>query len=213
VPRSPARTSDIGFAGPSKSPSERALASTTSGLRCQGRISPDGTSDLFRQLAGAARRAVDFAREFVEEHLPAAVRFRVELNSSYDGNPLHTDERVYPDDRRVHLAEHIARMEMEGLVELLWRDGAIPEWINLSVESADEEATLIHVESCGRFTANDALLYYEHEGRTPFHVLGPALPPDRMRDHPGRFSLWWSTLANQPAITDPISRYPDRRPS
>ena len=86
------------------------------------------------QLADAARRAVEFAREFVEEHLPDAVRFRVELNSSYDGNPLHADERVYPDDRRVHLAEHIARMEMEGMVELLWRDGAFPEWINLSVD-------------------------------------------------------------------------------
>src|SRR5688572_12212046 len=29
---------------------------------------------------------------------------------------------------------------------------------------------------CGRFTAQDELLYHEREGRPPFHVTGPTLP-------------------------------------
>jgi len=89
-------------------------------------------------------------------------------------------------------------MTEEALVALLWRDGAVPEWINLSVIGIDAGATLVEVMACGRFTANDALLYHAHEGRPPFHVLGPALPPDSMRDGPGRFSLFWSVHAKDP---------------
>lgn len=95
------------------------------------------------RLAAAARHAVEFARDHVQEHLPDDVRFRVELNSSYDGNPLHADERVYPDDRRTHPAERVSRLDIDALVGLLWRDGAVPERINVSVEAADEEATTI----------------------------------------------------------------------
>lgn len=147
------------------------------------------------RLADAAQHAVEFAREHVHEHLPDDVRFRVALNSSYDGNPLHPDERVYPDDRRAHPSERVSRLDIDELVDLLWRDGAVPEWIDFSVEAADQEATIVEVMSCGRFTTNEALLYHQREGRPPFHVLGPALPPESMRDGPGRFSLWWSTAA------------------
>jgi hypothetical protein len=31
-------------------------------------------------------------RHYVEERLPNEMRFRVRLNSPYDGNPLHPDE-------------------------------------------------------------------------------------------------------------------------
>jgi hypothetical protein len=52
-------------------------------------------ADRFRR---AAQRARDFAQSFLEEELPSQLRFRVELNASYDGNPLHTSERVFPQD-------------------------------------------------------------------------------------------------------------------
>lgn len=48
------------------------------------------------QTASAVARA--WAQEFVREPLADAPRYRVRLNSSYDGNPLVLDEVVYPED-------------------------------------------------------------------------------------------------------------------
>jgi hypothetical protein len=162
------------------------------------------------RLVDAARHAVEFARGFVEERLPDAVRFRVELNSSYDGNPLPPDVRTYPDDRRKHPLEQIARLSIESLVDLLWRDGAVPEWIDFSVEAVDEDATIIGVMTCGRFTTSESRLYHEREGRPPFHVLGPALPPEKWRDNNGRFSLWWSTAAHDAATFELALAHADK---
>jgi hypothetical protein len=46
--------------------------------------------ELFAErLRPAAHKARDFAQEFLEESLPAELRFRIELSASCDGNPLH----------------------------------------------------------------------------------------------------------------------------
>jgi hypothetical protein len=152
------------------------------------------------RLAQAAQRALDFARTMVEETLPEAIRFRVKLNSSYDGNPLHAGERVYPDDHQVHAPEALARMDHDPLVALLWRDGAVPEWINLNVVGEDGDTTIIEAVCCGRFTANDTLLYHQREGWPPFHVLGPWVPPDWTPES-RPFSLRWNTtVASAPEL-------------
>jgi len=39
-------------------------------------------------------------------------------------------------------------------------------------------ATIIEILACGRFTANENLLYHIHAGRPPFQVGGPTLPND-----------------------------------
>jgi hypothetical protein len=134
-------------------------------------------SDLFlarfRQALMVAR---DFARQFVEEPLPDEVRCRLQLNSSYDGNPLHEDETVFPDDSAPERDSELASILVEEAAAVLWRGDKVPEWVNVSVVGKTEQCTVIEVDSCGRFTANDDLLYHAREGRPPFHVLGPALP-------------------------------------
>lgn len=72
-------------------------------------------------------------------------------------------------------------------MEILWRDGLVPEWINLSVISEQSTYTLIEVLACGRFTDNEKLLYHINEGYPPFHVLGPTLPP--LHENGVRFSI------------------------
>lgn len=124
----------------------------------------------------AATRARDFARTLVLEDLPDEMRFRVELNSSYDGHPLHEDEVVFPEEGGPQQSVRLLRCTGEQVIELLWREGRVPEWINLSVSMKLESLTVIEVLACGRFTANDGLLYHEGEGYPPFHVTGPALP-------------------------------------
>ena len=49
-------------------------------------------ADRFRR---AARRARDCAQFFIEEEPPSELRFRLELNASFDGNPLHETPRDY----------------------------------------------------------------------------------------------------------------------
>lgn len=68
---------------------------------------------------------VEFARTFVTDHLPDAVQYEVFPNSSYDGHPLHKDERVFPDDELPHDEFH--SMNADQVIDLLWRDGRIPE--------------------------------------------------------------------------------------
>src|SRR5690242_16597377 len=50
-----------------------------------------------------------FARSFVLETLPDEMLYRVRLNQSCDGNPLHMDERVYPEDTARNLTENFSR--------------------------------------------------------------------------------------------------------
>jgi hypothetical protein len=74
----------------------------------------------------------------------------------------------------------------------LWVDGKIPQWINFSVHAADTEHTYIEVMVCNRLTADDQVLYHQREGNPPFHVLGPAIPPEWVSlAESGKFSLGW----------------------
>ena len=129
-----------------------------------------------RRFHEAATASRECALRFVEERLPQDIRFRLRLNSSYDGNPLHADERVYPEDGEKERGRALRACSAEEVVDVLWRDGLVPEWINLNVVGETPTATLVEVASCGRFTANEGLLYHKQEGWQPFHVLGPALP-------------------------------------
>ncbi|MGE0403910.1 MAG: hypothetical protein AB7T06_44795 [Kofleriaceae bacterium] len=128
------------------------------------------------RLHDAAVAARDFARRYVEEPLPDELRFRVRLNSSYDGNALVGDEVVFPDDSGYEKANELKDCSEQQVLDLLWRNKRVPEWINLSVIGESGSATLVEVLSCGRFTADEGLLYHLREGKPPFHVLGPALP-------------------------------------
>lgn len=106
------------------------------------------------RLADASRRAVELAHGYVIETLPDEVRFALKLNASYDGHPLHPDETVYPDEGHPSAAASLARIDHERAVDLLWRNGTVPEWIDVAVDSADDEVTLIELTVCGSFTAN-----------------------------------------------------------
>jgi hypothetical protein len=129
---------------------------------------------VFRErLHQAAILARDSARGFIEETLPDDIRFQLQLNSSHDAGCSDVF-RLFPEDsdRDVHLA----RMTLDGAVDELWRDGMIPQWIDIAVVGETEDTTLLHGTCCGRFTSDDELLYHQHSGIPPFHVTGPVLP-------------------------------------
>jgi hypothetical protein len=131
------------------------------------------------RFTASAQAAWAFGRELIAEELPAVLMFRVPLNQSYDGHPPQPGEVRFPQDSGQHRAAALNKCDAQTVVAELWRDGRVPEWINLSVVGETGAETVIEVVCCGRFTDDDTRLYHAGEGAPPFHVLGPALPPRR----------------------------------
>lgn len=141
---------------------------------------------LFEErFLSAAAHAREFAQTFVKESLPPTLLFHVYLNSSYDGH-AGSEDRLFPSDssRMVHLE----RLSTQQVIDELWRDGFVPQWVDLSVVGETGVATLIEVLACGRFASDELSLYHKEKGYPPFHVLSPALPA--MRVDAERFSIY-----------------------
>lgn len=140
-------------------------------------------------MLSAAQHALEFARSLVVNKLPDKFRYVVYLGTSYDGNPLEDREQTFPGDYVEGRRDFVGSGEV---IELLWREGKVPEWINVSVESEDGEYTLIKLECCGRYSDDVHHIYHAHEGRAPFHVLGPAAPPNYELDgNEEKYDLYW----------------------
>ncbi len=132
----------------------------------------DLTKDGFeKNLVLAVSRALEFARTLVVNELPDEVCHMVLLNASYDAYPLGEDEKVFDE---INVKRKFT--DTNAVAELLWRDGMVPEWVNVSVVSEAEGFTNIELVCCGRFTNNLQNIYHAKEGIAPFHVLGPPIP-------------------------------------
>jgi hypothetical protein len=140
-------------------------------------------------LGSSAQHALDFARSLVFNVLPDSIQYNVYLGASYDENPLEEGEETYPDD----YVDGVKRnLNSDEVVELLWRDGKVPEWVNVSVEIYDHDCTSIKLECCGRFSDNKKHIYHAHEGRAPFHVLGPSMPIGHEPSENNKYDLNWN---------------------
>lgn len=148
---------------------------------------------VFREnLIKATEQVLPFSREFVTNALPSSCRYLIFPNQSYDGNPLHDDEQLFPEES-LPAGDFLGPFEAEQVVEYLWRDGKVPEWINVTVYSYDERHTYLELLCCGRFTSTEGLLYHGMEGYQPFHILGPNLPPNwESVEQSGKFDLYWN---------------------
>lgn len=143
-------------------------------------------SEVFNRISAENRI---FAAKYVTNHLPDSYRYFVHLNQSFDENPLKPGEHVFPKDsnREGEAAKAISAAEVVGL---LWRNGLIPEWIDISVHRADVEHTYFELLCCGRFTADDSMLYYRNSGQGPFGCKSPRFPPN-WSEQQGSFDLNW----------------------
>ena len=72
----------------------------------------------------------------------------------------------------------------------LWRDGRIPEWIDITPYEVDGSFLYSELRCCGRFTDEETHLYHKQEGYPPFHVSGPIVPVGyRDLEQDGKFDL------------------------
>jgi hypothetical protein len=128
--------------------------------------------DLLERMSVASR---EFATRYVTNELPSSFQYFVYLSMSYDKNPLKSGERVFPDVAS-HYGERIGPISSSEAVELLWNDGLIPRWIDISVVEADAGSTYFLLLCCGRYTSDEELLYYSKSGQGPFGIKSPPLP-------------------------------------
>ncbi len=148
-------------------------------------------SDFLDHLNIASKHCAAFVRDMVTNTLPDKFLYLVLPNQSYDGNPLNQDESIFPEDT---LRPGILPRPREAseVVDCLWRDGKIPEWIDILVRRVTPEFTIFKLECCGRFTENRDLLYYRDGGCAPFGIKGTVLPPRwKSVKENGRFDLNW----------------------
>lgn len=152
-------------------------------------MNKEAFSDLLKCVSEADRK---FASTFVCNLLPESFRYFIHMNQSFDEGPLAPDERVFQDGT-VKFDERIGPIPASRVVELLWRDGLLPEWVDISVVQADDEHTYFQLLCCGRFTANESRYYYASRGQGPFGIKSPQLPMG-WSDDQGRFDLNWRAL-------------------
>jgi hypothetical protein len=138
-------------------------------------------------LRGASEASRQCALSIVTNELPTDYRYVAYLNQSFDENPLEADETIYPDDPSV-AGDLDSPLCAEEIVQLLWRENAIPEWIDISAYRATDRFTVFSLHCCGRFTPNIERLYYAGSDLCPFGIKSPVLPP-RWIEAQGRFEL------------------------
>jgi len=119
----------------------------------------------------ASTAALDFARRYVTDSLPSALRFHLKLNQSND-DEVASGDRVYPDDNGVECIE----ATIHAVASRLLRDQRCPQWIDISVEGVGDDFTQMELLCCGRYTANSARMYYHDRGMGPFGIKSPVLP-------------------------------------
>jgi hypothetical protein len=125
-------------------------------------------SDFETNLRKAIRSTLEATREFVSDDLPSDVRLLIAPNCSFDGNPLKDDEEIYPGEELSPLTTLAPKTEAD-VCACLYRNGKVPEWINLQADSTDEDYTYLVLECCGRFTAMEKHLYHRGGGIPPFN--------------------------------------------
>ena len=148
-------------------------------------------STFEQNLAKATEVVLSFSREFVTNPPPSSCRYLIFPNQSYDGNPREGDEQSFPEEKLPE-GKYLGPFDAAQVVEHLWRNGKVPEWVNITVYSYDKQHTYLELLCCGRFTAMEDYLYHKAEGYPPFHVLGPDLPPNwESVEESGKFDLYW----------------------
>jgi hypothetical protein len=144
-----------------------------------------------KHLIQASQFVVEFTRPMVIQTLPDPVLYRVFPNQSFDANPRVEDEQTFPEETLPDDRYH-GDWTSAQVLQFLWRNSKVPEWINVQVKAVDASSTYLGLYCCGRFTGSEKLLYHAREGYPPFHVLSPPLPQDWHGKAQGRkFDLYW----------------------
>jgi hypothetical protein len=124
---------------------------------------------------------VEFTKDFVLDALPDDFRYFVLLNpSSHNAKRPGECFVTFPGDRTEY-AHPTGPIDADQVVSVIWREGGVPQWIDISVWGTDQRSTYFRLLCAGCFTAHAEHLYYTWNGWrdlpvAPFGVKGPSYP-------------------------------------
>ena len=166
--------------------------------------------ELFRaRLAAVAESVISFTQRFVVEDLPRQYLFLIKPNQSIDhGHKRHEAISVFPEDS-LGKDVSLGPCNVDKAIEFLWRDGKVPTWINVGVDSLDKSYTYLKLDCSSEFTAEERFFSPPENGMQPFHRVGPFIPPwlshiERSKivripiSQEDRFSLYWQKHYHAP---------------
>ena len=113
---------------------------------------------LFRErFTESITRAKEFAQRFIVETVP-------------------DEYKIYVLDQR---REDGAYMDFEDALKTLFKDGAVPVWIDVNLKDIKAGVSIIRCTHSSEYTDKEEFsVANKEEGISPFHVLGPHLPPE-----------------------------------
>jgi hypothetical protein len=154
------------------------------------------TRDRFRDLfIEATERVMKFTRTYVIQEVPETPRYRVCCNQSYDIAHDGTSLTAFPQDSLPGKQFH-GPMTGVAAIDFLWRDGRVPQWIDVSVVAVEGDITFIELLCCGRYVAEEERMYYS-PAMGPFGLKSPVLPPNWDNKKPEKFDLHWRENSRQ----------------
>lgn len=150
------------------------------------------TREEFSQnLNKATLRSHEKALVFVENELKPPFTYLVKLNQSFDGNKLASGEFILAEMREKG-GSSLGPMSHDQVIDLLWHNGLVPEWVDITPWEATQTGLVFWLTCCGRFAEREPLLYHTKEGYPPFHAPGVLTPPDwKSLEESGRFDVNW----------------------
>ena len=132
---------------------------------------------------------MEYTRSVVLNEIPETPRYRVYANQSHDVAADGTSLTAYPQDSLPY-GEFRGPMTGVEAIDFLWRDGRVPQWIEVSVVEVAGDITFIELCCCGRYVSEEERMYYS-PAMGPFGLKGPVLPPDWDREKREKFDLHW----------------------
>jgi len=124
-------------------------------------------------INGASFFSFKFAEQYLKNDLIPEFRYDVFLNTSKD-DPSFTQFDVYPEDNE-RIEKGLTDKEVR---DLIYRNGKVPVWIDISVYKSDKKTTTFKLLCAGRYSDNKEEFYYHKGGTGPFGIKSPNLPVD-----------------------------------
>ena len=125
------------------------------------------------QLTKCSKMAACFARNFILDKITDEFLYDVEIQTApgYLENPYF-----------------VAEMDEDSVCSILWKDGKVPEWIDIYVKRRKGSYTVLELDCSCRFEESPSKLFNRWNNTEPFEVKSPVFPFGWNCSH-GKFRL------------------------
>jgi len=129
--------------------------------------------EFFFQLQKATNKAAEFAEEYIINDVVRNFKYNVTLIS-----PLKIKETNGTKEHIEQEPEKKFGVDIHKAVELIYRDGKVPRWIDINVIKTKRRVTIVKLVCSRDYSGKKEDLYYTLNGTEPFGIKSPLLPAD-----------------------------------